>query len=146
MRPCWNTTSPALPDRETKFCKPVQLGSSMTSLELKGFRNSSHQMAKYSHKIPCTRHADMWIVLSGSHVLTYVLTISKITCLHKVPDDCPGGPVIHLGGAPWRSFDLELGTSNFHGLSAFKNRRLVRCALCSGADSLVGATSRCITL
>ena len=36
-------------------------------------------------------------------------------CLHKVPDDCPGGPVIHLGGAPWRSFDLELGTSDFHG-------------------------------
>lgn len=24
-----------------------------------------------------------------------------------VPDDCPGGPVIHLGGAPWKSFDLE---------------------------------------
>ncbi|CAK9008170.1 unnamed protein product [Durusdinium trenchii] len=24
-----------------------------------------------------------------------------------VPDDCPGGPVLHLGGAPWRSFDLE---------------------------------------
>ena len=36
-----------------------------------------------------------------------------LACLHKVPDDCPGGPVIHLGGAPWRSFDLELGTSDF---------------------------------
>ncbi|CAL1133617.1 unnamed protein product [Cladocopium goreaui] len=25
----------------------------------------------------------------------------------RVPDHCPGGPLIHLGGAPWRSFDLE---------------------------------------
>ena len=30
-----------------------------------------------------------------------------VRCSHEVPDDCPGGPVIHLGGAPWRSFDLE---------------------------------------
>lgn len=24
-----------------------------------------------------------------------------------VPDDCPGGPVVHLGGSPFGSFDLQ---------------------------------------
>ena len=33
--------------------------------------------------------------------------VADCWCSPEVPDDCPGGPVIHLGGAPWKSFDLE---------------------------------------
>jgi hypothetical protein len=38
---------------------------------------------------------------------TWRLSVADCWCSLEVPDDCPGGPVIHLGGAPWKSFDLE---------------------------------------